>query len=129
MSDEINWQSAFSDDSLDGALDKAKQAKSKFDDVADKVSEHLDDDDTAEAATPEVEDRGEVTASSAEPPPPTPGPSAPAVAPNSVEPSGTTAPVEPPRATAPVVPPPPTPAPQPPAPVCLLYTSPSPRDS
>ena len=39
MTDQVNWQSAFSEDSLDGALDKAKQAKSKFDEVTDTVSE------------------------------------------------------------------------------------------
>ena len=81
MSDEINWQSAFSDDSLDGALDKAKQAKSKFDDAAGKVSERLGaDDDTVETERPAAEhtqvDEASILLASSSPTPGTAGCSA-----------------------------------------------------
>ena len=62
MSDGFNWNSAFSDDSLGSAVDKAKSAKqkvneakrtkAKLDKFADEVTDHLGDDEVETTGAP-----------------------------------------------------------------------------
>ena len=101
MSDELNWESAFSDDTLDGLLDKAADAKETAESAYDKVSdakqklgevfdsphdETVPIDDPASEATTELpadvsESNASVTVTSPQPTPPvTPPPPPPPAA-------------------------------------------------